>query len=581
MSTAVEGRGQRQSARTGLGLLSPLGVLAIAIAIICVLLSLPLVVPIGPMYWDVFIYYDAANRIFDGQAPILDFFTPVGPLGYYLFAGWLWLFPNAQPVLLAHWSLLALTAPLMAVVLWKVDQRSRITAFALLVPFLIFALLPFNSREFYPFPGSDGFGIYNRQVCQVLYVLVAALMFVSERRVLAGIVVVAMLALFLLKITGFVAAGIICAYAFVAGRMPFCYALAAAVAFLICLGAGELTTGLVSRYLTDIAALVAMNSGTLAPRFLQATSLNFGLIAPAGTLALVLLWSDRRQLAGLFDKARRQLSLTRFAEMFDHKALWLLVVLFAGILFETQNTGSQALIFVWPVLLAVLLGSANLLNRPGLMITTFCLAAATILPPMIAVTERAARAYVGALKNQSLQSTNLKSLGRVNMREEVATRVDHMLGFYPAHRSLYDDMIAVGELPTPVLYSDFDFQIIYMTAVDRAVDFIRKLEAEKAIHFDTIMSLNFVSPFPWLMERSAPLHIAIGADPMRAVPNPGSEEEAAVAETDLVLYPTCPPTTANQLLYDMYAPALTKHKRIKLDACYDAFVHPKFAAALN
>lgn len=39
------------------------------------------------MYWDLYIYFDTANRIFNEQVPNVDFFTPVGPLGYWLFAG--------------------------------------------------------------------------------------------------------------------------------------------------------------------------------------------------------------------------------------------------------------------------------------------------------------------------------------------------------------------------------------------------------------------------------------------------------------------------------------------------------------
>ncbi len=48
------------------------------------LLAMPLAVPIGPMYWDTYIYLDAAQRIKMGQIPGADFSTPVGPLGYYL-----------------------------------------------------------------------------------------------------------------------------------------------------------------------------------------------------------------------------------------------------------------------------------------------------------------------------------------------------------------------------------------------------------------------------------------------------------------------------------------------------------------
>ncbi len=578
MSVALNENRKRRETVSAAGpyLASPLAILAIAVIAVCLLLSLPVSVPIGPMYWDVYIYYDAANRIFSGQAPILDFFTPVGPLGYYLFAGWLAVFPNGQPALMAHWSLLAVTAPLMALVVWDVQRRSRIVALALLFPFLIFALLPFNTREFYPFPGSDAFGIYNRQVCQMLYVLVAAILFMQERRLLAVVITLAIMAMFFLKITGFVAGGIIAAYAFMAGRVPLRYAVASAIAFFAILGILEIATGIVSAYVRDILLLVEMNSGTLAPRFLQSASLNFGMLAPTGMLALLLIWSNRAKLIGRAKGAFTRASLVEAAAFFDSKAFWLLVVLFAGILFETQNTGSQALIFLWPVVLAVILGIGGMISRPALMIAVAGLSAAISLPPAVAIAERAARAYVGGIKNTHLEASNLKTFGHVNMREEVADRVEHMLGFYPEHRALYDDMIAVGELPTPVLYSDFDFQIIYLSAVDRAIDSIHALEAARGVRFETIASLNFVNPFPWLMDRRAPRHIAIGADPFRAVPAPGSAEETAVAETDLVLYPTCPPTTANAALYKLYEPALVKHRRIRLDACYDAFVNPKF-----
>ena len=156
-----------------------------------------------------------------------------------------------------------------------------------------------------------------------------------------------------------------------------------------------------------------------------------------------------------------------------------------------------------------------------------------------------------------------------------------MLQFNPEHRKLYEDLAGIYELPTPLLYSDFDFQIGYLSAVDTAISSIRDIETKAGIRFDTIMSLNFVNPFPWLMQRSAPLHVAIGADPGRAVPPPGLEEEQAVADTDLVLLPTCPPTANNSILYTLYIPALTNHRRIKLDACYDAFIHPKFDTALG
>lgn len=562
-------------------LTSPLGLLAAAILLVALLSLLPLSAPIGPMYWDLFIYFDAANRIFDGQIPVVDFFTPVGPLGYYLFAGAVWLFPHAQPALLVHWSLLALTGPLMALVVAHVDGRSRGVGFALLVPFLIFALLPFNTRDFYPFPGSDGFGIYNRQVCQVLYVLIAALMFVRDVRLLAFMVTVCVTALFFLKITGFAAALVVCGFAFVSGRLALKWAFFSALSFLVILAALELFTGLTSHYLGDILALVALNSESLAPRFLQAASHTFGVIAPAGTLILLLLYAGRKKLGEKAAAVRASPRPATVAAFLDNNAFWLGIALFAGILFETQNTGSQAMIFVWPVLLVTLTKSMALIASPKTMIAVLGFVAAAALPPAVNTIERAARAYAGAVKNETLEHRNLKSLGAVNMRDDVLDRSNKMIEFYAMHEPVYEEMVARGKLPTPLLYSNFDFQIVHLMAIDRAIDRIRELEEERGVRFRTIMNMNFVNPFPWLMDRGAPKHIAIGADPTRAVPPPGPLVTEAVRDVDLALLPRCPPTTANADLLALYAPMLQNHRKIELDTCFDAYVHPRLAEQLD
>ena len=57
-------------------------------------------------------------------------------------------------------------------------------------------------------------------------------------------------------------------------------------------------------------------------------------------------------------------------------------------------------------------------------------------------------------------------------------------------------------------------------AASEAVEAIKAYEAANGVRFETIMSLNFVNPFPWLLDRHAPRRIAIGADPYRAVPDP-------------------------------------------------------------
>jgi hypothetical protein len=265
----------------------------------------------------------------------------------------------------------------------------------------------------------------------------------------------------------------------------------------------------------------------------------------------------------------------------DHAGLWLLVVIVAGTFNETQNTGSQALVFLWPVCLRIFLRLHRFSGKPVVLLAAFALLAATVLPPVVNTSERAARAFVGSAKNVPLQSHHLKGLGVVTMRPEVALRVEHMLAFYPEHRATSDDLVAMGDDATPLLYYDLDFQSLYLANVDRAIDAINHLEADKGIRFETIMSVTPYNLFPWLMDRSAPRTLPIAADPWRTVSTLNADQGRALANTDLVLYPTCPPTVTSAKLLELYRPALTQHRRIKLDDCYDAFVSPKFTSKLN
>ena len=561
--------------------LSPNAVLLVAVLLVALALTTPQVVTIGAMYHDVYQFFDAANRIFDGGMPARDFATPVGPLGYYLFAIGLTVFPVGQPVLLAQWSILVVTAPLLAMVLHDVAKRSRATAFALLIPFLLFALLPFNTIDYYPLPGVDGFGIYNRQVCSLLYVVVAALVFVRNRRLLTMIVTFDLSALFFVKITGFLTAAMIVGFAFLAGRFTVRNVQAAVAAFALLLAGLELTTGLVGDYVGDIAELVGINRALLLPRFLQAASLNFGMFAAIGALSLVLLWADRRTLGSVMRSALRFRSATRLSAAVNHPACWLLVVLFAGLFFETQNLGSQALIFIWPVCLRVILRIRRFRARPLVGLTVAALVAAAVLPPPVEVIGRAARVFVGSAVTVPLDTHNLKSLGQVALRPDVALRVEHMTAFYPEHRAFYEDFIDLEDTPSPLLFHDPDFHASYLLGVDEAIDSIRALEARAGVRFDTIWSLSSYNVFPYLMDRGAPRSLHIAADPWRTVSTPDADELRAVSETDLVVYPTCPATLVNGKLLAMYAPGLINHTRITLDDCNDAFVNETFAAALR
>ena len=107
-----------------LNMLIILIIIAASIAGMAFVLTLQFAVPIGPMYWDTNIYFDAIHRINLGQLPSVDFNTPVGPLNYWLATLLHNYFPNGHPVLIIHWSQLLITAPMMLIICWMVSRRS-------------------------------------------------------------------------------------------------------------------------------------------------------------------------------------------------------------------------------------------------------------------------------------------------------------------------------------------------------------------------------------------------------------------------------------------------------------------------
>lgn len=551
-------------------LLSPLVLLGCAVLACALLLTRPLILPLGAMYWDLVLYIDAANRISDGQVPLLDFLTPVGPLGYWLFA-WLGdLFPQAQPLLLAQWSLLPVTVPPMALILREADRHSRATAFGLLLPYLGFQILPINVEQYSFFPGVDGFGIYNRQISIVLYVLVSALVALRDRRLLAGVLAWCLLALLMIKVTGFLAGGLVVAFALLAGRLDIRLSLAAAAIAGIALLVLEVSGGLVSAYVDSIVALLEINAGGILERFLRAGSLHLDIVAAGGALIMTLAWLGRRELMAGLRRLVRERSGLALRHLLDRDFVWLAVVMAAGLFLETQNTGGQAFIFIWPVLLRIVTGWVGSGRRGAFAV--LALVAATAIPPAATVLQRAGRAVLAQTGYMALPHKHLGSLGLVSQHPEVVGRADKMQTIYADRVETFREMADQEILPGQTLYSELDFQLGWLMTVDAGITEILAYEARTGAHFETIMSLNFVNPFPALMGRTGVRHITIGADPFRAVPEPDGAALAAVAAADLVLLPHCPVTVANEALRKVYAPALVGRREIALGRCWKGFV---------
>ncbi|MCY0154208.1 hypothetical protein OEG86_20475 [Hoeflea alexandrii] len=319
-------------------------VLIVFTLVLVVLQTLPLVLPIGPMYWDVLVYYDAIGRIANGQWPAIDFFAPVGPGEYFLAAFSDFLFPQANPVLLTQWIWLPVTVPVMALILWDVAGRQGgRAAFWLLAPWMLFTALPYNVVDFYPYPGTDAFGIYNRHGAHLIYLVAVTVLFVRGPVLQTVLLSVLLLALAFCKITAFLAAGPILLFGLVLGRIRLSTAVTTALVCVGVTGIAELTTGLVVPYVQDIIVLASQNTDALLPRFLTAASLHFNVFGAGGVLAIVLLIAA---LAG-HAAARGRADGNPVARMIDADWFWVGLLLLCGLFYETQNTGSQAFLMVW------------------------------------------------------------------------------------------------------------------------------------------------------------------------------------------------------------------------------------------
>ncbi|MFN7091149.1 MAG: hypothetical protein ACK4P4_11410 [Allorhizobium sp.] len=538
---------------------SPITWLWLTVAAVLALLTLPLAVPIGPMYWDTYIYLDAAQRIRMGQIPSLDFSTPVGALGYYLFAWGLDLLPRAQPLLLVQWSQLAVTAPLMTLVLIDAEKKSRAVAFLLLIPFLVFAAFPANAQFFHSYPGLDGFGIYNRQTSLLLYVLTSGLVFMRGGPRFALFCALAMLALFLTKITGFLVGGLIGLGAVLAGRISLANLALAAIAFLLPLAVIELGTGMISAYIRDILDLIAMNQDALLPRFLTVASGKLDVLMPAGLLLLVMIWADLNYAS----EPRR---------FFDRSFWWFGISLLGGTILETQNTGSQEFIFIWPVLLMAYDRLPQVVDRTK--IAFLVLAAFCTVPTLSKVAHKTLRSVAVAPTYVTPDVPLLRNMQQVSTRKDVMERAVLLENHYATQGAAYIDLANQGQLPSWQLYSELDYQTYWIISADILVKALLQFETDNQIRLQSLMTLDFVNPFPWILDRDATRKIQIGADPFRTVRQVSSEALKAVQATDGVLRPKCPVTTGRRMLEERYAQALAGRQVVALDPCWDLLLRP-------
>lgn len=521
-------------------------------------LALPVRLPLGPNYWDTDIYLDAAQRIWQGQIPNIDFFTSIGPLGFYLTAGIKALFPQAQPALLANWAIVPVLLPIAALIAWDIDGRSRRLALAILIPLLFLTSLPINLHSLYPSPGFDGFGYYNRHVALLLYLLLAALLFVENRVLLTSLVAALMIALFLVKVTGPVSGAVLVGYAVLAGRMRFRDAAIAAAAVIACLGLIELTTGVVYAYVDDVVILAMLNSSSLLRRFLTLGSIKFNVIAPCLMLIGVLAVAARRENLLV-------------AELLKSPLGWLSASLFALVLGETQNSGSLEFIGLWPVLILILKDYHRFADerlRPWVLM----LVMAVSLPSAIIFFERGARAVIAAPRYQALDVPHVGPLGRVSLKPDLAQRAIEQVDHYPKYNDAYEDLVRRGLLPSATLFSEIDHQATWLLEVQQGIDAIHRWEAANKRQLNGFFALDFVSPFNHLLGRAAPLHVALGIDTERTNPKITREMLEALGGIDAIMRPKCPIEVKRAAMWRQFAQALEGRQLIALSPCWDMYL---------
>jgi hypothetical protein len=561
-------------------LTSPLALLGAFALVAVVLLMLPIRLPLGPNYWDLFTYVDTAYRMKLGQLPSVDFFVPVGPLGYGLYVALTSVFTQAHTLLAVQYSMLLIALPVMAMIASQAAKKSRQDAVLLVIPFILFGLLPINVIELYPSPGFDGFGNYNRHTALLLYVLASALLFV-ESRSLAGILAILIgFALFLTKITGFVIGAVLILLALVTGRIGLRWVLITLAALSFPVFVLELRTTMISHYLSDIVELIGLNTGSILPRILTVLSLKLNVVLPAILLIGTVGWLDRQALcktvSGIFESGRPESGrlesgrLAAFKRFLDHDSIWLLALLVGGMVFETQNTGSHEFILLWPGIVMLMRRYPLPWNMTALPVVV--LAAIVVLPTPVTVVHRAIRAIISMPKYEPVAAPLLGPIGRVSAKSEIMLQSRALLAHYADSRASFERITKRNVLPSYILFSEIDFQIGWLVSTQQAAEALLQYEADAKIRLEKIVTLDFVDPLPFMLNRTPLRDLSIGNDPERTLAKLGAHVIAEVKSADAILVPLCPPTTARNTIFSAYARELEGRRTVALTPCFNMLV---------
>lgn len=317
-----------------LGLVA-LGVMAAAKALV--------VVPFGRGAWDFVFILDGAYRISAGLTPHIDFSSPVGSLVLYVVAFGQWAMPGIHPFVEMHAVMWLLLAPALAMLALRFNSSIGFVAATALASFVVFLPMTLDATHL---SEISYFASYNRFATAFLFAGGLWLVLPKRRHdwlLLAYILLV----LFFLKITTAVVFLLIVIAAVVLGRCSWRQGGLALLAFAASLVVLQIATGLTLGYLSDVAAMSAVNRGRAIYAIFFSGFRNWLPLTITGTLGLAALYflhrDGRIALTKPFHAVRTFL---------QEEGLVIDTVLLVGAAWaaESQNTGGLGLIAALAIL---------------------------------------------------------------------------------------------------------------------------------------------------------------------------------------------------------------------------------------
>jgi hypothetical protein len=517
------------------------------------LLAIPLKLPIGVSYSDVYMYIDAAYRLQHGQLPHIDFIAPVNSLPFLSFFATRSIFPHAQPVIAAQLSYLFLLTPFLLLALINV-QRPYLASLVTLT-FVALAFLPFNWGD----PGFsgggeiDGFGAYNRSAGLGLYVLVAAL-WIGRPQTAAAIAIAAVLVvLWYTKVTAFAVGAVLCTL----NLWKFTSREAAIVIAGGILGpALQYSDGSIYDYMKSTVWFTAEQSfGEAKSRIASEVRNSAFLIAPAVGLGLAALWSERLRVGSALGSLLSE-PCRASGELLRLRSVQFGILGIGAIALESQNTGSQSYAFVLPAVLALVPDKEC--GTPA-NVAALCLASFVFLSMLGPPIGR----LIGALEGDTVlfETSRFVNAGVSTTTEKLSVAQSLLAPPPKARASISSGLPA--ELDTSV------GEVVYLASLEEGIAALESWIGKSKGSFRTVSSIDFVDLFPVGAQLQAVRGLPIVFDPDRNVPQQLAPALVARWSTaDVILVRRCIEIDA---LVAMATPVLEERRLVPLTPCWDLY----------